>query len=720
MDAAGGKGVLRGVLRHGAEYGEPPALRTMAAVDRYSLDALEFPGVRQRIAELAQTSAGRLRAAQVTPCAALEESRELLGRAAEAMRLHELHSAPSLVGVEDLRPALESLSSGGRPLEPDALARAARTLRISEHVRENLGKMRESAPRLAALASSIPSLAELAEEIDRSIDARGEVLDQASERLAAARGRIRQLEQEVDRVLGAVMAKPDVRRALNSPKPSYRSHRPVLAIRAELRHRIPGILLDRSSTGSTVYIEPQEVVELGNALAETAVIVAREIAAVLLALARALLARRDAIALAMERLGDLDLEFAKGSYARALGATVPTLVDGRRLRIVGGRHPKLVETVQEKRAGAPSSVVPLDVEIGHEYDLLVITGPNTGGKTVALKTAGLLAVMALAGIPIPARAAEIPRFDGVFVDVGDEQAISQSLSTFSSHMVRVVRAVQNATRDSLVLLDEVGAGTDPAEGAAIGEAVLETLRARNVRTIATTHLGKLKEMAYRLPRVENATVEFDPETLQPKYRLILGIPGTSQALAVARRCGLPDSILQEAERRLERRDEKTEEAVAAIQSARIEADAIRKRAEDSEVVAADRSRLLDQREAVLGERERMLSAEAQKTIDDSLGRLRLLMRTRLDALASAAPKPLDQRLREFADEVERTIREDPIDQRRERFVAALKKDDIVFVPRLKRRCPVRRVHREKRTVTVLVGDLPTEVRFDEVTWYEVL
>jgi len=692
----------------------------MAAVDRYSLDALEFPGVRQRIAELAQTSAGRLRAAQVTPCAALEESRELLGRAAEAMRLHELHSAPSLVGVEDLRPALESLSSGGRPLEPDALARAARTLRISEHVRENLGKMRESAPRLAALASSIPSLAELAEEIDRSIDARGEVLDQASERLAAARGRIRQLEQEVDRVLGAVMAKPDVRRALNSPKPSYRSHRPVLAIRAELRHRIPGILLDRSSTGSTVYIEPQEVVELGNALAETAVIVAREIAAVLLALARALLARRDAIALAMERLGDLDLEFAKGSYARALGATVPTLVDGRRLRIVGGRHPKLVETVQEKRAGAPSSVVPLDVEIGHEYDLLVITGPNTGGKTVALKTAGLLAVMALAGIPIPARAAEIPRFDGVFVDVGDEQAISQSLSTFSSHMVRVVRAVQNATRDSLVLLDEVGAGTDPAEGAAIGEAVLETLRARNVRTIATTHLGKLKEMAYRLPRVENATVEFDPETLQPKYRLILGIPGTSQALAVARRCGLPDSILQEAERRLERRDEKTEEAVAAIQSARIEADAIRKRAEDSEVVAADRSRLLDQREAVLGERERMLSAEAQKTIDDSLGRLRLLMRTRLDALASAAPKPLDQRLREFADEVERTIREDPIDQRRERFVAALKKDDIVFVPRLKRRCPVRRVHREKRTVTVLVGDLPTEVRFDEVTWYEVL
>ena len=448
---------------------------------------------------------------------------------------------------------------------------------------------------------------------------------------------------------------------------------------------------------------------------------AREVAAVLLDLSRRVLAERTRIVRAMEQIAELDLAFAKAAYGEAMRGCIPEVVDGRRLRILEGRHPKLVEReAGDAKRPHQDSVVPVDVEIGGEFDLLVITGPNTGGKTVALKTVGVLSAMALAGLPVPARAAEIPAFDGIFVDVGDEQEITQSLSTFSSHMVRVSRALKSATRESLVLIDEVGAGTDPADGAALGESILEFFLAKGVRTIATTHLGRLKELAFRHPRAENATVEFDPVTLQPKYRLILGIPGSSQALAVARRVGLPEPVLERAERSLERKDMRVEEAVAAIQTVRVEADAARRRAgatlEDAELRRAE----LESRARDLEQRDASLRAEAQRQVDEAIARLRSAIRGRLESLEDEVPKPFDAKLRAFRGELEEAIAQEPMDQKREAFLASLKRDSIIYVPKFRRRCAVRRVHKEKRTVTVMVGDMPTDVRFDEVTWYEVL
>lgn len=694
--------------------------------DPFSTVALEFDFVRERLAALCATPMGRALAAGLEPAPAAEEARERLARAAEAILLERTGRAPSLRGLSNPAPLANHLAAGGRPLEPADLALLAVIIHRARDVRELLLQAASAAPKLSQWGGALPDLTDLAKQIDAAVDARGEIQDSASPKLAEASARRRALESEVDRVIAGILMKPDVRKALGSTKPIYRNNRPALAVRAEYRARVPGLLLDRSSTGGTVFIEPVEVVELGNALAEVAVVIAREIAAVLLELSRAVLARRDRIVLLSALLGDLDLEFAKATFAMRIHCCIPEIVANRKLKLTGARHPKLhddafpeLTTARQSQSHHPGPV-PIDVELGGEYDLLLITGPNTGGKTVALKTVGLLSVMALSGLPIPARAACVPAFQGVFVDVGDEQEISQSLSTFSSHMVRVARAVINANSECLVLLDEVGAGTDPAEGSVLGEAILEHFLARGVRVIATTHLGRLKEMAYRLPRVENGTVEFDPETLKPRYRLIVGMPGASHALAVARRVGIPGAIVDIAASRLDRHDDTTEATVAAIQQARIDTEAARRRADDLVLEAEARISKAKDLEAALAGREMQLSAEAQRAVDESHQRVRTAVLERLDTMARAAPRPFDQMLREFKKEIETVIEDSPIEQKRLAFVNKLKRDDIVYIPKLRRRCQVRRVHRDRRVVTVMVGEMPTDVRFDEVTWYEVL
>lgn len=679
--------------------------------------------MRERLARLCHTDPGRAVARALAPCDTAAESRERLARCSEAVKLRVMGRAPSLTGIEDFRPLVRHLADGGRPLEAAALAKISQSLRRGREVRESLRIEQTSAPKISYIAAAIPDLIDFTEEVDRCVDARGEILDTASPKLAEAAARRRGLEAEVDRVMIQILARAEVRKALNSPKPVYRNNRPVLAVKAEFRHKVPGLLLDRSSTGGSVFVEPAEVVELGNALAEVAVVITREISAVLLELSRLVLARREKLNIFLELIAELDLEFTKARYLEKLNGCVPDITKERRLKITAARHPRLLEDLFEEgeiynsRAG---QAVPIDVELGGEYDLLVITGPNTGGKTVALKTVGLLSAMALSGLPVPARSAEIPAFDNIFVDVGDEQEISQSLSTFSSHMVRVTRAVKHATPESLVLMDEVGAGTDPVEGTVLGEAILEYFLQKGVRTIATTHLGRLKELAWRNPRAENGTVEFDPVTLKPRYKLIVGMPGSSQALVVARRVGMPENLVALAESRMERQDSRTEEAVTAIQNARIEADAARRRADELYLLAEVKSEELVHREKEIEGRAHILAAEAQKVVDESNGKLRSLIKERFERYISMAPKPFDSRLRELRDELELCITQDPIEQRRFAFVDRLKRDDIVYVPKFKRRCPVRKVHRDRRIVTVMFGEVPTDVRYDEVTWYEVL
>jgi DNA mismatch repair protein MutS2 len=383
-----------------------------------------------------------------------------------------------------------------------------------------------------------------------------------------------------------VLAKPGVKGALADPNPRRRGGRAVLSVRAGSASKVPGIVHDRSNTGETVFVEPREVVQPGNRLAEVAAEERREIERVLLELTRAVLAERPRIAESCARLERLELAFVGAAFAAETGGRVPRI--GEDLLLRSARHPLLTLRLSRPNGGGPR-VVPNDMALGGgAARLLVVSGPNTGGKTLALKMAGASALLVRCGVPVPcAEGSTVPLYDGIVADIGDEQEIRQSLSTFSSHLLRVKDGLR-ARRAGRSCSSTTRAGTDPDEGAALSEAVLELLLERGTPTLATTHIGKLKEFAFRHPRAENACVEFDPETLAPRYRILVGTPGESGALVVARRLGIPEAVVRRAEERLERRDEEFANLLAEVRTARVHAERVRSEAEERlEGVARD-------------------------------------------------------------------------------------------------------------------------------------
>ncbi|MEQ8762362.1 MAG: hypothetical protein RL885_00445 [Planctomycetota bacterium] len=396
------------------------------------------------------------------------------------------------------------------------------------------------------------------------------------------------------------------------------------------------------------------------------------------------------------------------------------------MHLKDARHPILIDLelrkeelpFEERMTSALEAIVPIDVHLGKPYRLLVITGPNTGGKTVVLKTVGLLVLMTRSGLPIPsAEGSEVAFFEEVFADIGDEQSLQQSLSTFSSHMSRISSIVKQAGDDSLVLLDELGSGTDPHEGGALGYAILDHLEERRVFALATTHLGSLKEFAYSHALAENASVEFDAETLRPTYRLMIGLPGTSNALYVARRMGLPDSILREAEGRLVDEPSLAAELIEKIQRSRQEIEETRR---EGEAFREEGRQLKESYKAELekvSERRRTLSDEADHEVE---GLLRQVRQALLDQLRQVGtpPQPFADRLIELELQIEDLMQWSPITQRRLDFVRGLKKEDLVFLPAFGKKGRVKRIDRKAERLKVLVGGLEMEVPFEDVSWVE--
>jgi len=363
-------------------------------------------------------------------------------------------------------------------------------------------------------------------------------------------------------------------------------------------------------------------------------------------------------------------------------------------------------------------VVPIDLRLSADFDVLVITGPNTGGKTLALKTAGIAALLARCGMPFPcAEGSTIPLYDGIVADIGDEQEIRQSLSTFSSHLSRVRDGIARATGKTLVLLDELGAGTDPDEGAALSEAVLELFLERGSPTLATTHIGKLKEFAFRHPRAENACVEFDPESLAPCYRILVGTPGESGALAVARRLGIPEVVVARAEERLVRRDAEIQELLAEVRVARVHAERVRSEAEERLEGVSRARREVDEERAAIARRGDLLEAEAQRGIEDRVRSSRAALERARSLLDQVPPKPreaIDAALAALEAEISGAA----LSERREAFLAGMKKGGWVYLPRYRQRCAIRKVDRARREVSVILGSMILKVPFDEVTWWD--
>ena len=448
----------------------------------------------------------------------------------------------------------------------------------------------ESLNLLHELAGEIPEFGKELEAIRSIVNSRGEVFESASETLSRTRRAIEETRRKIHEVVYGYTRRPDVAKILQNPTVTLHDDRFVLPVKAERRGELPGVVHRASNTGATVFVEPNESVELNNALVELLDAERREIARLLNELAILVHRREGDMLQALRTLGQIDLLAAKAQYAYEFDFTCPEISERGGLQLHQARHPLLVEQVhQQKKQQQPSfEVVGIDVRLGVDFDILIITGPNTGGKTVTLKTVGLMAIMAQSGLHIPAgRGSTLPIFRNVLLDVGDEQSLQQSLSTFGGHMRRIKNIVSHADRFSLVLLDELGAGTDPDEGAAIGQAVVDALRRAGCLAMVSTHLAALKAYAFNHDRADNASVEFDTRTLRPTYHLRIGEPGESHAITVAAAMGLPKRMTSDARKYLDEKGSAFRKAIRATSSARRASEDARAKAHTARIASED-------------------------------------------------------------------------------------------------------------------------------------
>jgi DNA mismatch repair protein MutS2 len=504
-------------------------------LDERSTRVLEFHKIKERLRAHAATSLGKELADSVGPVTCANEVRRRQRETTEGRAILSAGRDVSLGGVRDIRSILERAAIGGI-LSPEELLDVSSTLTAAMRLRKFIIGLGSDFEILRGYAEGIVPQPGLVREIERCIDEYGNVVDDASSELARIRSQIRTVNSRIRDRLDSIIKSEQSVRHLQEPIITLRSGRFVVPVKQESRTAVPGIVHDRSASGLTLFIEPMPIVELNNELTSLAGKETQEVERILGELSALVSGLGLEIHNTLSALGAIDFAQAKGMLSIDMKALEPDVDSTGHLRIRKGRHPLL-----------SGDVVPIDVELGKDFRTLVVTGPNTGGKTVTLKTIGLFALMTLAGFHLPASpGTQMPVFSQVFADIGDEQSIEQSLSTFSSHMTHIVRIMEQADSNSLVLLDELGAGTDPVEGAALGVAILEYLHERGASTVVTTHLSELKAFAYEYEGAENASCEFDVETLKPTYRLIMGLPGGSCALAVASRLGLPEEVVSTA------------------------------------------------------------------------------------------------------------------------------------------------------------------------------
>ncbi|MXY88370.1 MAG: endonuclease MutS2 [Dehalococcoidia bacterium] len=588
----------------------------------HTLRVLEFDKVRAMLASETAFSLGRERALALEPERDHEAVLALQADTAEMTRIEQMGLDVPLGGMRDLRPLIHSATIG-QAIEPTDLQEAAGALDTAWRARQLTERLAEQAPRIAAVAEVIADFRPFIAEVRKAITPRGDVADDASVELAAVRRELRGAQARLERHARAALADAVRRGVAQEELLTERNGRMVIPVKADFRGQLPGIVHDVSSSGATVFLEPMSVVETGNEVRELQLAEEREERRVLLQLS-AMVGEREEEALAtLEAMAQLDLLRAKVLLGKRLATSLPRadgdaswLGEEGDTTIVRARHPLLW-----------GDVVPIDLDLSEEAPGLLITGPNTGGKTVALKTVGLLTLMAQAGLPVPCdEGSRFVTYGAIHADIGDEQSIEQSLSTFSSHMRTMGGILEAAAPRTLVLLDELGAGTDPEEGAALSRAILEALLDRGCTIIATTHHGELKTFAQEEPRLRNASVEFDLQTLSPTYHLTIGLPGQSNAIAIARRLGIDEGVLERAEegvgaqtRELDGLLDEARRERAAAADARRDEEAARHEAEELRLQLAEQHRTIDsEREAILGRARRegeTLVARAQRELE---------------------------------------------------------------------------------------------------------
>jgi DNA mismatch repair protein MutS2 len=590
------------------------------------LQILELPKILERLAEHTSFSAGRTLALALQPSPDLDEVARRQGETSEARALLDDRADVSLGGARDVRPLVDRAEHGAILL-PDELLDIHGTLVSGRTLRRSITRLRSEFPRLASIAGRIEECPNVIAEIARCINDRAEVVDGASPKLARVRGELKVAHQRLLDKLDRIVASSSNAAFLQEAFVTQRGGRYVIPLKSDFKGRIPGIIHDQSASGATVFVEPLSTVGLNNRWRELQLEEEREVQRILAGLSNLVAEEGKFIERTVESLAELDLAFAKAKYAEEIEGVEPKLVAFR--KVAGDLHPG--SSIQLIKARHPlidsARVVPIDVHLSDDYFIVIITGPNTGGKTVSLKTVGLLSLMNQCGLAIPAdQGSSLSVFGEIYADIGDEQSIEQSLSTFSAHITNVINILDQAGEHSLVLLDDLGAGTDPGEGSAIARALLSNLLRRKITAFISTHYPELKFYAHTTPGVENACVEFDLETLSPTYELSIGLPGRSNAFAITRRLGLSPEIVSEAESLVSPESLETEGLLAEIKQAHQEALASQEAAEAARYRVEELEGRLRQELGDIGRTRREILGTAREEAQRELREMRAELR----------------------------------------------------------------------------------------------
>lgn len=592
-----------------------------------ALKTLEYDKVRQQVATYCTSSIGKTAIDELVPQTDYEKVVQLLEEMDEGLSILRVKSNVPMGGIFDVRHAARRAQIGGM-LSAMELMEVSSTIRASRILRNFIEDIESEAvieiPHFITKKEAMPVLTGLQHEINNCIDDNGSVLDSASQTLRSIRQSLRAEEAKVRSKLESLIRGSNAAKMLSDALVTIRNDRFVIPVKQEYRHHYGGIVHDQSSSGQTLFIEPDSVVQANNEIHRLKMKEQAEIERILLALSAMVEEVAPDLFNLVKVLGEIDVILAKGKYGQANKCTMPKMNNNGYIRLVRARHPLLPIDI----------AVANDIEFGKDITAIVITGPNTGGKTVTLKTVGLCTLMAQAGLPVPALdGSELAVFKQLFADIGDEQSIEQSLSTFSSHMVNIVDILQKFDHESLVLFDELGAGTDPQEGAALAISILDEVHGRGARVMATTHYPELKAYGYNRPGVANASVEFDIETLSPTYRLLIGVPGRSNAFEISSRLGLPESIIDRAKGFTGTDRHEVESMIASLEETRrqseddaershellMESEALRKELQDKLQAYEERKEALDKKAK---EKARKIVDEAKREAESIIAELR--------------------------------------------------------------------------------------------------
>ena len=627
-------------------------------MNQKALKTLEYDKIINQLTEYAASPLGKTLCQNLSPSSDLEEVRTWQAQTTDAVTRIRLKGSVSFSGIRDIGDSLKRLDIGSSLSIPELLSIsslltvAARAKAYGRHDGEDdargTSEPQDDFDSLEPLFAGLEPLTPLNNEIKRCILSEDEVADDASPGLSHVRRSMKVTADRIHTQLNSILNSN--RSYLQDAVITMRDGRYCLPVKSEYKNQVSGMVHDQSATGSTLFIEPMAIIRLNNEMRELEIQEQKEIEAVLASLSNQAAPCTEELRMDMDLLAQLDFIFAKAGLARHYKCSAPVFNDKGYIHIKDGRHPLL----------NPQAVVPINVWLGREFDLLIVTGPNTGGKTVSLKTVGLFTLMGQSGLHIPAwEGSELAVFDQVFADIGDEQSIEQSLSTFSAHMTNIVRILNEADSRSLCLFDELGAGTDPTEGAALAIAILSFLHNMKCRTMATTHYSELKVFALSTPGVENACCEFNVETLQPTYRLLIGIPGKSNAFAISQKLGLPGYIIDDAKSHLEAKDESFEDLLTSLESSRLTIE--KEQAEINaykDEIASLKNRLTQKEERLDERKDKILKnateeaqrilREAKETADQTIKQINKL------AASSGVGKELEAERARLRDQLKKT------------------------------------------------------------------